>query len=52
MRDKHRTIFHQFSSTFRDDTVKKWAKMVEEWNDDHSKPNPYAEPKSGVCISE
>lgn len=48
MREKHRNIFRQFSSTFREETVQKWAKSVEDWNEDHSKPNPYAEPKSGM----
>lgn len=48
MREKHRNIFHQFSSTFREETVQKWAKLVEDWNEDHSKPNPYAEAKSGT----
>lgn len=48
MRDKHRNIFRQFSATFREDTVQKWQKMVKEWNDDHSQPNPYAEPQCGM----
>lgn len=48
MREKHRNIFNQFSSTFRPDVVQKWERMVEDWNKDHSKPNPYAEVMSGM----
>lgn len=47
MRDKHRDIFRQFSSTFPAATVEAWGEMVEAWNQDRSKPNPYADPKPG-----
>lgn len=47
MRDKHRGIFQQFSSSFRGELVRKWSKLVDDWNEDHSKPNPYADLKSG-----
>ncbi|KAH9956388.1 hypothetical protein BGW80DRAFT_1439367 [Lactifluus volemus] len=46
MRDKHRLIFQQFSSTFSPQTVQKWEATVLAWKNDRSKPNPYMEPAS------
>lgn len=46
MREKHRSIFEQFSSTFPPQTVQKWENMISEWKIDKSKPNPYKEPPS------
>ena len=47
MREKHRHIFQEFSSTFPPQTVKKWEAMVSAWKSDKSKPNPYRETASG-----
>ena len=44
MRKKHALAFEQFSSTFKDDTRMKWARMVDEWISNRTKPNPYEEP--------
>jgi hypothetical protein len=50
MRDKHRSIFKQFSSTFPVQTVRRWEEIVSEWKVDKSKPNPYKEPASCTCL--
>lgn len=44
MRKKHAEAFEQFSSTFAQDTRTRWARMVDEWIADRTKPNPYQEP--------
>ena len=44
MRKKHSEAFEQFLSTFDEDTCTKWAKMVDEWIANRTKPNPYEEP--------
>lgn len=44
MRMKHQEAFLLFSSTFLPSTIAKWSKMVEEWETDRTKPNPYEEP--------
>jgi hypothetical protein len=44
MRKKHAEAFEQFSSTIREETRTRWAKMVEMWILDRTKPNPYEEP--------
>jgi hypothetical protein len=41
MRARHDTLFAKFSGTFDADLVKKWEDMVEVWDGDQSKPNPY-----------
>jgi Kyakuja-Dileera-Zisupton transposase len=43
MREKHRLIFQQFSSTFPPQTVQQWEKVIVEWENDKTKPNPYKE---------
>jgi hypothetical protein len=46
MREKHRSVFEQFSSTFPSQTLRKWDEGILEWRMDKSKPNPYKEPAS------
>jgi hypothetical protein len=48
MQKKHRAAFEKFSTTFPSDVIAKWDKMVEEWDNDKSKPNPYEEPVAGT----
>lgn len=43
-RDKHKENFEKFSLTFAPDVVEKWMKMVEDWDKDMTKPNPYEDP--------
>jgi len=47
MKTKHEHIFKQLSATFSSTIVEEWLDMVEIWEADPSKPNPYAEPRSG-----
>lgn len=44
MKKKHQEAFDLFSSTFSPSTVNKWSSMVEAWQSDRTKPNPYEEP--------
>ncbi len=44
MKKKHQEAFELFSSSFSPPTINKWSRMVQEWQDDHTKPNPYEEP--------
>jgi len=50
MKTKHEDIFAQLSATFSSAIVEKWLKMVEIWEADPTKPNPYEEPESGMII--
>jgi hypothetical protein len=43
MRAKHVAIFERFSGKFSPSVVKKWTEMVEKWEADQKKPNPYSE---------
>jgi hypothetical protein len=47
MEKKHREAFEKFTATFPSDVVAKWDKMVDDWDADMSKPNPYEEPVAG-----
>jgi hypothetical protein len=44
MKAKHQDAFQTFSSTFTPSVIAKWSRMVEEWEIDRTKPNPYEEP--------
>lgn len=44
MHVKHWELFNKFNTTFPEDVVMKWEQMLEEWNVDPNKPNPYEEP--------
>lgn len=47
MEKRHREAFEKFTTTFPSDVVAKWDKMVDDWDADISKPNPYEEPVAG-----
>ena len=52
MRRKHAEAFEQFSSTFEEDTHTRWARLVDEWIANRTKPNPYQEPAGRkFCIT-
>ena len=36
--------FDEFTANFQDDTIRKWQKMIEDWNANRKAPNPYVEP--------
>ena len=43
MKMKHAAILAQFTAQFSPDVVKRWDALVEAWNIDHDKHNPYEE---------
>jgi hypothetical protein len=50
MQKRHESVFEQLSSTFSNDTNKKWDDMVKTWNRDKTVPNPYAEPQCSTFL--
>jgi hypothetical protein len=48
MRAKHQAYFDRHSLKFTPAVIEKWEKMVMDWDEDHAKVNPYAEPEIGV----
>jgi hypothetical protein len=48
MRAKHQAYFDRHSLKFTPAIIEKWEKMVMDWDEDHAKVNPYAEPEIGV----
>ncbi|KIM80240.1 hypothetical protein PILCRDRAFT_9784 [Piloderma croceum F 1598] len=52
MHKKHSEAFEKFSTTFPADVVAKWDQMVDEWDNNKSKPNPYEEPIAGTTMTD
>jgi hypothetical protein len=52
MQKKQRKAFVKFNATFPSDVVRKWEKMVVEWDADRKKKNPYEEPVAGTSVAE
>src|ERR1700678_3605094 len=52
MSAKHTEIFEKFSATFPPETVGKWVRMVEHWENDPKAPNPYDESEQSKCLSQ
>ena len=48
MQLKQRRIFLDYNATFAPEVVTKWEKMVNDWNRDYSRPDPYEEPTTGT----
>ena len=48
MRKKQQDAFNLFSATFPLATVQKWSKMVDDWDKDMTKPNPYEESNNSM----
>jgi len=51
MRKKQQVAFQSLSGTFPSATVEKWTKMVEDWEKDMTKPNPYEESNTSMFLS-
>ncbi|KDQ54200.1 hypothetical protein JAAARDRAFT_60933 [Jaapia argillacea MUCL 33604] len=49
---KQRNNFEEFSATFSPETVVQWEKMVDMWNEDRSRLNPYQEPPSTATLND
>lgn len=43
MRVKHEGLHVEFSNAFPVDVINEWTQMVEDWDTDHQKPNPYVD---------
>ena len=48
MASRQRKAADDFTTTFPDETVKEWRKMVKDWQEDSSLPNPYASEERGM----
>ncbi|EIN06945.1 hypothetical protein PUNSTDRAFT_33123, partial [Punctularia strigosozonata HHB-11173 SS5] len=51
LQSKHRRVFTEFTATFPEDLVGKWEAMVQEWEVDHSKPDPFIEPEESTTFA-
>ncbi|KAJ7152741.1 hypothetical protein C8R43DRAFT_1127191 [Mycena crocata] len=40
-RDRQISIFDEVSASIEEEVQSEWRKMIADWEDDHSKPNPY-----------
>jgi hypothetical protein len=43
MRTRHQGIFTRFTAKFSPEVIEKWTKMIEDWDQDLCKPDPYQE---------
>lgn len=52
MKKKHRTLADKLTSNFPPQTILDWRSMVDAWDKDHNKPDPYEEPEHGqyTCL--
>jgi len=50
MRKKQQAAFQSLSATFPVATVEKWSKMVDDWEKDMTKPNPYEESNTSMFL--
>jgi hypothetical protein len=48
---KHRALLNALSATFSPETIAEWTKMVEDWQEDTSAPNPFEEMALGMYSS-
>jgi len=48
MSKKHRALLNALSATFPAGTVAEWTKMVNDWQEDTSQPNPFEEMALGM----
>ena len=51
MAEKQRRIAADFTTTFPSKTVRRWRKMVEEWQVNTSRPNPYVSNERGKSLT-
>lgn len=50
MRAKHDALLSRATGRFSADVIKRWEKMVDDWDEDVTKPCPYEEPTVGKSI--
>ncbi|KAL6301700.1 hypothetical protein BKA93DRAFT_828035 [Sparassis latifolia] len=51
MMAKQKAITEKFTSTFSPATIEKWCQMVAEWDQDKTKPDPYAELSASMMMA-
>lgn len=51
MKMKSQTAFENFNKTFPPDVTLTWTQLVEAWDKDNTKTNPYEEPTPSKFIS-
>ena len=52
MKRWHQELLDEFSVEFPPDVISQWVEMIEAWNADPSRPNPYEEIENGeICCS-
>ena len=52
MSAKQRKAATDFSGTFPKKTIESWKKMVKQWQEDPSRPNPYVSNERGMYFEE
>ena len=50
MQIKHEGILARYTMKFAPDVVEEWARMIDQWDLDSNKPNPYEEPTAGWLL--
>jgi len=48
MANHHEGLLTRFTAKFEPSIIEKWVAMIDTWDMDSSKPNPYEEPQKGV----
>ena len=51
MKTRHEDLFEEFTADFPPDVIEHWVGIIEAWNMDPSKPNPYEEVETGQIES-
>lgn len=47
-RAKHQLVFEDMSAGFPEVRLATWRRAVGAWEEDHSQPDPFAEPEEGM----
>ena len=50
MKFKHETILTHFTAKFSPDVMETWITMINAWDLDHTKRNPYEEPQNSILL--
>ena len=48
MSAKHEGFLTRFTARFSPEVIEKWSAMIDAWDADQTKPNPYEEPQIGM----
>jgi hypothetical protein len=50
MKAKHNDIYKRFTAKISPDVVEKWTAMIDAWDLDQTKPNPYEDSHNGLSL--